>query len=306
VILRYKPVYPQRAEHPIHGHDKEASMKRRPALRYVAAALVAAAASAAISACASLARPASVARIEAASAEVETGGRTALSLRLAMPGGAPAIEWSASAGSILPTAVDNEVDFIAPSEPGEVVVRARSSAGGRTLEAEFAIAVKPAGALKKTAEVIVEVDCGTLRGVWVDAGHPSEAFAPPLKIKGTFALDADTGEATAGGSWPVYDMYDDGTRGDRAAGDGVWTERFVFRKTSSKVYFAFDDAGAYRVGFESGLAWRLKLAWRGVDEAGAGEVSDANNLFFVPDHDQVVAWTAGMAARSGMYAEAEK
>jgi hypothetical protein len=269
-------------------------------------AAIAATAAAVLMSCGSLARPASFARIEAASAEVETGGRTALSLRLAMPGGAPAIEWSASAGSILPTAVDNEVDYLAPAEPGEVVVRARSSAGGRTLEAEIALAVKPAGALKKTAEVLVEVDASTLEGVWVDAAHPSESFAPPLRIKGTFALDVDTGEATAGGSWPVYDMYDDGTHGDRAAGDGVWTERFVFRKTSSKVYFAFDDAGSYRVGFESGLAWRLKLAWRGVDEAGAGEVSDANNLFFVPDHDQVVAWTAAMAAKSGMYAEAKK
>jgi len=54
------------------------------------------------------------------------------------------------------------------------------------------------------------------------------------------------------------------------------------------------------------LAWRFKLAWRGVDEAGAGEVSDANNLVFVPDREQVVAWTAEMAAKSGMYREAAK
>jgi hypothetical protein len=281
-------------------------MKRGPGLRFAAALIVAAAASAALSSCASLSPTKSFARIEAASVEVETGGQVALSLRLDMPGGPPSIEWSASVGSIRPTAVDNEVDFVAPGEPGEAIVRARASAGGGKLEAEVAIKVKPVGALKKTAEVIVEVDGRTLRGVWVDAEHPAEDFTPPLKIKGTFNLDVDTGEATAGGSWPVYDMYDDGTRGDRVAGDGIWTERFVFRKTSSKVYFAFDDASAYRVGFESGLAWRFKLAWRGVDEAGAGEVSDANNLFFVPDRDQVVAWTAAMAASSGMYEEAKK
>jgi hypothetical protein len=280
-------------------------MERGHELRFVAV-VSAAAVIASMAACASLEPAKSFARIMAASAEVETGGETALSLRLSMPGGPPAVEWSASAGSIRPTAVDNEADFVAPGSPGAVVVRARASAGGRVLESELVIDVKPAGALKKTAEVIVEVDCRTLKGVWVDAAHPSESFAPPLKIKGTFGLDVDTGEATAGGSWPVYDMYDDGTRGDKAAGDGIWTERFVFKKTGSKVYFAFDDANAYRVGFESGLAWRLKLAWRGVDEAGAGEVSDANNLFFVPDHDHAVSWTADMAAKSGMYAEAKK
>jgi hypothetical protein len=257
-------------------------------------------------ACASLAPAKSFARLTAAGTELETGGETALSLRLSMPGGPPVVEWSASAGSIRPTAVDNEVDFVAPGVPGTVTVRARAVAGGRVLESELSIEVKPAGALKKTAEVIVEVDCRTLKGVWVDSGHPSETFAPPLKIKGTFGLDVDTGEAAAGGSWPVYDMYDDGTHGDRIAGDGVWSERFVFKKTGSKVYFAFDDANAYRIGFESGLAWRFKLAWRGVDEAGAGDVSDANNLFFVPDKDQVVSWTAAMAAKSGMYAEAKK
>jgi len=259
-----------------------------------------------LAACVSFSPAKSYAELSASSAEVEVGKVSALSLRLSAPGGPPVIEWSASAGTIRPTAVDNEVDFVAPMESGDAVVRARATAGGRTLDAQLVIKVLPAGAMKRTAEVIVEVDCGSLKGVWVDAAHPSESFAPPLKIKGTFSLDVDTGEASAGGSWPVYDMYDDGTHGDRVAGDGIWTERFVFKKTSSKVYFAFDDANAYRVGFESGLAWRFKLAWRGVDEAGAGEVSDANNLFFVPDHDQAVAWTAGMAAKSGMYAEAKK
>jgi hypothetical protein len=275
-------------------------------LRIAAGAAIAAVLAAALASCSSLSPAKTFAQLTAAGTELETGGETALSLRLSMPGGPPVVEWSASAGAIRPTAVDNEVDFVAPATPGDVVVRARAAAGGKTLDAEILLRVRPLGALKKTVEVIVEVDCRTLKGVWVDAAHASESFSPPLKIKGTFGLDVDTGEASAGGSWPVYDMYDDGTHGDRVAGDGIWTERFVFKKTSAKVYFAFDDAGAYRVGFESGLAWRLKLAWRGVDEAGAGEVSDANNLFFVPDRDQVVAWTAGMAAKSGMYAEAKK
>ncbi len=232
---------------------------------------------------------------------VEVGGVLPLSLRLTMPGGLPEIAWSSSLGSLRPTRVSNEVDFIAPANPGQALVRARASVGGRVLEAEARVEVLPAGALKKTAEILVEVDCRSLKGVWVDASHPSESFTPPLKIKGTFNLDVDTGAATAGGSWPSYDMYDDGTHGDRVAGDGIWTERLVFPKSSGKVYFAFDEGGAYRVGFESGLAWRLKLAWRGVDAAGAGEVSDENNLFFVPDRDQIVAWTAEMAARSGIY-----
>jgi hypothetical protein len=256
--------------------------------------------------CAGLGAPKPSAVIVAAAAEVEVGKSIPLSLRVTIPGPVPAIAWSASAGRIAATAVDNEVDFIAPDAPGEVIVAATARSGGRSLGSELKLAVLPAGALKRTAEVLVEVDCASLKGVWVDAAHPAESFAPPLGIKGTFGLDPDTGEASAGGSWPLYSMYDDGTHGDRVAGDGIWSLRFVFKKTGSKVYFAFDDAGAYRVGFESGLAWRLKLAWRGVDEAGAGEVSDANNLFFVPDRDQALRWTAEMAARSGMYAAPAK
>jgi hypothetical protein len=258
------------------------------------------------SSCASLLPPKPSIGLGASSTSVEIGQTVALSLWLNISGGVPTIAWSASAGSLTPTLVDNEADFTAPDAPGDVLITATASSKGRVMKAELKLKVLPVGALKKTAEVLVEVDCTSLKNVWVDDSHPSEEFAPPLRIKGTFSLDVDTGEATAGGSWPTYDMYDDGTHGDRVAGDGIWTERFVFLKTGSKVYFAFDDANAYRVGFESGLAWRFKLAWRGVDEAGAGEVSDANNLFFIPDKDQRVAWTAEMAAKSGMYARAAK
>lgn len=253
-------------------------------------------------ACAGTPSPKSYAELSAPSMEVETGKSIPVSFRVSIPGGPPLISWSAEAGELVPTRIDNEVDFIAPSTPGKVVVRATAKTKSDTLSSELSISVVPAGALKKTVEVIVEVDTSTLKNVWVDAAHPAESFVPPLRIKGTFTLDIDSGEASAGGSWPVYDMFDDGTHGDRVAGDGIWTERFVFKRSSAKVYFAFDDGNAYRVGFESGLAWRFKLVWRGVDEAGAGEVSDANNLFFVPDRDQIVAWTAEMAAKSGMYA----
>jgi hypothetical protein len=256
--------------------------------------------------CASLSSSKPSVELIAGSGAVEVGQVVSLSLRLSMPGGPPRIAWSASSGTIVPTAVDNEVDFRAPSEPGEATIVARATSGGRTLAAEAKLRVLPAGGLKKTAEVIVEVDCNSLRKVWVDESHPAEDFSPPLKIKGTFSLDTDTGEAQSGGSWQLYAMRDDGRLGDRAAGDGIWTMRFVLPKSGAKVYFAFDDSGEYRKGFESGLAWRLKLAWRGVDEAGSGEVSDSNNLFFVPDRDQVVAWTAEMASRSSLYAEAAK
>jgi len=276
-------------------------MRHTPGLRSVAVLLVLSVDSLFWS-CAGTPPPRVYAELSAPALEVETGGTLPLSFRVSMPGGPPIVTWSSDSGVLVPTAVDNEVDFVAPATPGRVVVRAVASAGGKSLESELSISVLPAGALKKTVEVIVEVDTSTLKNVWVDAAHPAESFVPPLRIKGTFTLDIDSGEASAGGSWPVYDMFDDGTHGDRVAGDGVWTERFVFKRTSAKVYFAFDDGNAYRVGFESGLAWRFKLAWRGVDEAEAGEVSDANNLFFVPDRDQVVAWTAETAAKSGMYA----
>lgn len=286
----------------LHSRESWRSVAKGAA-RLCATMAVTGLALAGLASCASLApaKP-SLTLLAANDGGVELGGVLPVSALINLPGGPPEIEWTASAGAIRPTGVANEIDFLAPAEKGEVTVKAKARVAGRSLSAETKLRVLPVGALKKTADVVVEVDCGTLRKVWVDEAHPAESFTPPLGIKGTFGLDPDTGEATAGGSWPLFPMYDDGTHGDRVAGDGVWTIRLVFKKTGSKVYFAFDDANAYRVGFESGLAWRLKLAWRGVDAAGAGEVSDANNLFFVPDHDQVVQWTAAMAASSGMYA----
>ncbi|MDP3179023.1 MAG: choice-of-anchor X domain-containing protein [Spirochaetaceae bacterium] len=264
--------------------------------------LIAVAWVASVASCASLGQKAAETQLLPSKSEVEAGGELSLSLRLAMPGGTPRITWATSSGELRRTAVANEVDLIAPDSVGDLIVTAVAETKSARVERSATIKVLPRGALKKTATVVVEVDCGTLKGVWVDEAHPAENFAPPLKIKGTFRMDEETGEAFAGGSWPVYAMRDDGARGDKAAGDGIWTIRFEFEKTDSKVYFAFDDENQYRAGFESGLAWRFKLAWRGVDSAGAGEVSDENNLFFIPVKDQVVSWTAGMAATSGMYA----
>lgn len=67
-------------------------------------------------------------------------------------------------------------------------IAAAASVGGRTLKAEILVKVLPAGGLKKTAEVIVEVDCASLKKAWVDDAHPAENSASPLRIKGAFAF----------------------------------------------------------------------------------------------------------------------
>lgn len=240
--------------------------------------------------------------IGAQSAEVEAGKTLAMSAFAVLPGGdIPEISWTAGAGSIVRTAVDNEVDFVAPDTPGTVLVIARAASGGESFEAEYPVTVLPAGALKKTALVVIEVDANTLKGVWVDAAHPRESLTPPLKIKGTFRYDPATGEAFAGGSWPVFDMRDDGQKGDRTAGDGIWTIAMNFEKGDAKVYFAFDDASAFRVEWESGLAWRLKSAWINLDEFP----DDTTNPAFVPDGDKTIRWTADMAAAAGIYGPAK-
>ncbi len=240
--------------------------------------------------------------ITALSPEVEAGGTLALSAFAVLPGGGiPEIEWTSEAGSVVRTAVANEADFIAPQAPGTVMVRATAVSGGESFQAEYPVTVLPAGALKKTALVVIEVDAATLEGVWVDAAHPKEKLSPPLKIKGTFRYDPATGEAFAGGSWPVFEMRDDGQKGDRAAGDGIWTIAMNFEKGDAKVYFAFDDNSTFRVEWESGLAWRLKMAWIDLDEFP----DDTTNPAFVPDGDKTIRWTADMAAAAGLHGPAK-
>ena len=136
-----------------------------------------------------------------------------------------------------------------------------------------------------------------LTGVWVDEEHPAESFTPPLRIKGTFQYDEETGSALSGGSWPYHLMRDDGLRGDRAADDGVWTIRMEFEKDDELVYFAFDDASDFRVQWESGLTWRMKVAWIGLDD----HPEDNSNPAFVPDTDRILRFDAAMAEAGGIY-----
>jgi len=103
--------------------------------------------------------------------------------------------------------------------------------------------------------------------------------------------------AEAGGNWPNYNMYDDGTHGDRIANDGIWTIRMIFEKTDSKVYFAFDDASTYRVEWESSVTWRLKIAWIDLDAFP----DDHSNPAFVPDKDKTLIWDKEMAKKGKIY-----
>lgn len=236
--------------------------------------------------------------LSASTYAVETGSRLPLSAFVFIPEeGVPALEWTASKGTIEPSPVANEVDFLAPDSPGMVDVSVVASLGSTRFEDSIQLEVLPPGALKTSALVTIEVDASTLRGVWVDGAHPSENLTPPLKIKGTFRYDSETQEAFAGGSWPVFEMRDDGQKGDRVAGDEIWTIAMNFEKGDAKVYFAFDDNSSFRVEWESGLAWRLKSAWIDLDEFP----DDTSNPAFIPDGDKVIRWTADMAKAAGIH-----
>jgi hypothetical protein len=233
-----------------------------------------------------------------ARAETEVGTRVEASVSFSVSGVAmPDIAWSAEGASVEQTLIANEAIIIAPEAEGKAIVKVNVRAKDREWTLEAPLRILPAGALKKTALVLFEVDTNTLKGVYVDASHPKESFTPPLKIKGTFRLDEATGDAFAGGSWPLHLMYDDGTHGDKVAGDGIWSIAMNFEKTDAKVYFAFDDSSPYRVQFESGLTWRFKLAWIDLDDFP----DDRNDPAFIPDADKTIRWTAEMAEKGGIY-----
>lgn len=235
--------------------------------------------------------------------EVEAGKTLRLSARATLTRGQiPLFLWKASSGTIAPGPVLGEVEFVAPPAAGPVVIEVSVSAPNHKTETRsLNINVVPVGALKRTALVRIEVDTATLKKVWVSAARPAENFKGPLKIKGTFRYDPATGDAFAGGSWPVYDMRDDGKNGDRTANDGIWTIQFNFEKSDSKVYFAFDDTNEFRVEFESGLAWRLKMAWLNQDEFK----DDFSNPAFIPSQDQVLVWDQKMADAARIYSPAK-
>ncbi|MBN2656577.1 MAG: hypothetical protein JXR86_05915 [Spirochaetales bacterium] len=232
--------------------------------------------------------------------EVEVGKSIPLSCRVdAGRSGFPLFTWNASRGDILKSTVEGEVDFLAPEQSGPVSITVDVMINGEGISRQIDLNVLPAGALKKTADILITVDTETLKNVWLNSTHQSENFKAPLSIKGTFRYDPDSELAFAGGSWPTYPMYDDGTHGDVTAGDGIWSILMKFEKTDSKVYFAFDDGNSYRVEYESGLAWTVKMAWIELDEYP----DDHSNPAFTPDRDKTVSWTASMAMEGGIYNE---
>lgn len=234
------------------------------------------------------------------SLEIEVGKTLELSCRVSAGNkGFPAFQWSVSEGRIAKTAVAGEVNFIAPVDSGTVSISVDISINGKNETHSLEITILPAGALKKTADILVTVDTNTLNDVWVNAAHISESFKGPLSIKGTFRYDCDSELAFAGGSWPTYPMYDDGTHGDITADDGIWSILMKFEKTDSIVYFALDDANTYRVEYESGLAWTVKMAWIELDDYP----DDHSNPAFIPDMDKVVSWTAAKAEKGGIHEE---
>ncbi|MBB6478463.1 choice-of-anchor X domain-containing protein [Spirochaeta isovalerica] len=238
--------------------------------------------------------------LTAESMEVEVGKVVPLSCRVdSGKTGFPQFVWKTTGGEIRKSAVEGEVDFIAPRSSGTVSITVDVTIGGNIESRMIDLTILPEGALKKTADILITVDTKTLQNVWVNSTHKSENFKAPLSIKGTFRYDPDSELAFAGGSWPTYPMYDDGTHGDVTAGDGIWSILMKFEKTDSKVYFAFDDGNSYRVEYESGLAWTVKMAWIELDEYP----DDHSNPAFTPDKDKTISWTASMAEEGGIYSE---
>ena len=238
--------------------------------------------------------------LSSSSMELEVGKSLALSCRVSDGNsGFPAFTWRTDTGEIIKTKVAGEVVFKAPMMSGSAKITVDININGKTLSRELVIDILPEGALKKTADILITVDTNTLTEVWVNSIHPSEDFLGPLSIKGTFRYDADSQLAFAGGSWPTYPMYDDGTHGDITADDGIWSILMKFEKTDSMVYFALDDANQYRVEYESGLAWTVKMAWIELDDYP----DDHSNPAFIPDMDKTVSWTAAKAEEGGIYNE---
>jgi len=208
----------------------------------------------------------------------------------------PTITFSSDAGKIESGSVKNVAYFTADEKTGKVNIKAKVQSGTRVFENSLTLEVVAKGALKKTAMVTITVDANALKSVWVDAAHPKEVLHPPLKLKGTFRYDPETLEAFSGGSWPVFDMYDDGTHGDKTAKDNIWSIALNFEKSDAKVYIAFDDNSPFRVQFESGFAWRLKSAWIPLDDFP----DDNADIALIPDKDQELNFTKEMALKAGI------
>lgn len=209
----------------------------------------------------------------------------------------PDVTWTVSGGAISESRVVGEVDFTAPATEGIVTLEAKVKLGDEVVSKKEEINVLKEGALKTTADILIEVDTASLVGVYVDEEHPQESFTPPLMVKGTFRYDPESGLAFAGGSWPSYEMFDDGTHGDKVADDGIWSINMEFEKSDASVYIAFDDASEYRIEFESGITWKMKMAFIDLDEYP----DDHSNVKFVPDGDKTIKWTKEMAVQGGLY-----
>ncbi|HBD92590.1 MAG: hypothetical protein A2015_05790 [Spirochaetes bacterium GWF1_31_7] len=184
--------------------------------------------------------------------------------------------------------------FSAGKKTGTFELTVEVSDGTSKVFKTISYEIVPPGESSPWAEILFTVDTNTLQGVYVDSSHPAENFTGPLKIKGELTLDEGSGEAQAGGSWPTYLMYDDGSRGDKKAGDGVWSILMKFEKSDRKVHYAFDDGSEYRVGFESGITKTMKDNWTIMDEFP----SDNTNPAFVPDRNKEVAWNIEFATKA--------
>ncbi|MFH1068040.1 MAG: SGNH/GDSL hydrolase family protein [Candidatus Glassbacteria bacterium] len=101
------------------------------------------------------------------------------------------------------------------------------------------------GFLEDMVRVFISVDSRTL-----------PEFKPPLVLRGNFSYAPQYGwgiveEKGYYANIPVA-LYDDGTRGDKVAGDGTWSIEMYLRKGSGKLWFGVWD-GEYLLGYWNAL-----------------------------------------------------
>ncbi len=142
--------------------------------------------------------------------------------------------------------------------------------------------------LEDRVKVLVTVDSRTL-----------PEFEPPLTLRGNFSYAPQYGWAIIESKSYYADipvrLYDDGSHGDQAAGDGVWSVELAFRKDCGNLWFYLRD-GRYLSGYSNFMhAEYFNNPWcRQVSEAWstlAGMKDAQGQTIGLPlDRDRVLSW----------------
>ncbi|NJL30339.1 MAG: hypothetical protein HC898_01180 [Phycisphaerales bacterium] len=127
---------------------------------------------------------------------------------------------------------------------------------------------------KETVLILFEFDTNPWKDIYSPTTGKAIGFTPPLSLKSHYW------------AWEQFELYDDGTHGDRIANDGVHSLLMKMPRDNKKWQLAIDDTGTARTAHESELAHLLKSA---AAEAGIGF---EGHFAILPDSSKVVGMTA--------------